>query len=69
MVAAGVATPVTTPLALTVALAVLLLLHVPPGVALASVMLLPAATAAGPVIGATEGAASTVTVLRATHPE
>ncbi len=51
--------PLTTPLVLTVPTAVLLLLHVPPAVAFASAVELPAHTLAVPVIGVT---AFTVTV-------
>jgi hypothetical protein len=46
------ATPVTTPVVEpTVAIAVLLLLHVPPDVALLSVVILPGHTLAVPVMG------------------
>ena len=45
--------PLTTPLVLTVPTAVLLLLHVPPVVALASAVVLPTHTLEVPVIGVT----------------
>lgn len=51
--------PVTTPEPLTVAIAVLLLLHVPPGVALVKVMAEPTHVAEGPPIG---GIVAVVTV-------
>ena len=57
------ATPVTTPvLEFTVAVAVLLELHTPPDVVLASVVVLPTHTDVVPVIAATTGNALIVTV-------
>jgi hypothetical protein len=62
MVAEPAATPVTTPvLASTVAAAGFVLLQVPPAVALVNVIVWPAQTDDGPVIGATVGAAVIVT--------
>jgi hypothetical protein len=67
MFTAPAATPVTTPVAaFTVALAVLLLLHVPPGVASAKVMEEPGHTEVGPVMEATEVPAFMVSALVAT---
>jgi hypothetical protein len=57
------ATPDTIPVAPTVATLVLLLLQLPPGVVLASVIVLPSHTCDGPVIA--EGGANTVTVIAA----
>jgi hypothetical protein len=62
IVATPVATPFTTPPALTLATAILLLLHVPPGVALLHVVLSPIhIDAEPPVIG--PGVTFTVTTL------
>jgi hypothetical protein len=55
------ATPVTTPLLLTKAIFVLLLDHVPPGVVLISVIVLPMHTLVGPEIGLMVGKEFTVT--------
>lgn len=67
MVTTPAATPVTVPVAaFTVALAVLLLLHVPPVVASASVMDEPGHTEVGPVIAATDVPALMVSALVAT---
>src|ERR1019366_9069008 len=60
------AMPETTPVLPTVATAVLLLLHVPPGVASVSVVVLPAQTVAVPVTD--DGNAFTVTVAEAVQP-
>src|SRR5262245_54349266 len=59
------ATPVTTRVADTVASALLLLLHVPPGVLLLTITVCPAQTLAGADISA---AAFTVTDFEATQP-
>ena len=60
-------TPVTTPVAApTLAMVVLLLVQLPPVVALESVMLLPTQTEVAPVISA--GSGKTVTTLLATQP-
>ena len=61
MVTAPADTPVTTPVELTVAMDVLLLLHVPPGVASASVVDDPMHTVLLPVMAA--GPAVTVITL------
>ena len=55
--------PVTTPDVLTVARDVLVLLHTPPEVALARVVVRPGHTLVVPVMAATEMGAETVTVL------
>ena len=63
MIALPLATPVTTPvLLLTVAIAVLLLVQLPPGVALVKVIVAPPQTSLGPPIAATAGGGLTVTV-------
>ena len=59
-------TPVTTPLLFTVAFSVSLLLHVPPAVLLARVLVDPAHRTAVPVIPAGTGLTVSVTVLM--HP-
>jgi hypothetical protein len=56
------ATPVTTPEVPTVATAVLLLLHVPPGVASVNEVVEPAQTDVVPVIAPTEPPTVTTTV-------
>ena len=59
-------TPVTTPVeAVTVATELLLVVHVPPVVALLNVMLLPWHTEAGPVMGVSR---VTVSVVVAVQP-
>jgi len=58
--------PVTTPVVLTVAIKVLLLLHVPPGVASVSVLVPPTVVDAIPEMGA--GIGDTVTVREAEQP-
>jgi hypothetical protein len=65
------ATPLTTPVLPTVAMPVALLLHVPPVVALLSVVVLPAVTVAVPVIVPADGKGFTVTVVvaLAVHPD
>ena len=60
--------PVTIPDASTVARVVLLLLHVPPGVALERVMVLPTLTDDGPVMVPADGAVSTLTTAVAMQP-
>lgn len=60
------ATPVTTPPASTVAIAVLLLVHVPPVVVLASEVVVPTQPVADPVIAA--GSAFTVTSVITVQP-
>ena len=56
-------TPVTTPVLLTVAIAELLLVHVPPLVALVRVVVEPTQVELIPAIAATTGAEVTVTVV------
>ena len=63
MVAVPVLTPVTTPPLLTVATAVLLLLHVPPVVALLRVTDEPGQVLLRPVMAATVGVVWMVTVV------
>ena len=65
IVAVPAVRPVTTPDVLIVAVVGALLLHVPPGVASASVVVLPAHSLAVPVIAATAGPASVVKVVDA----
>lgn len=60
------AIPVTTPLASTVATAVLLLTHVPPGVALFSTVIAPSHTFIRPVMG--EGSGLTVKLCERIQP-
>ncbi len=57
------ATPETMPVEPTVATAILLLVHVPPPVVLASAVLAPTHTVAVPVIADTEGNELTVTIV------
>jgi hypothetical protein len=71
MVAVPAEMPVTTPpLVVTVAIAVLLLLHVPPGVALANVVAPPIQTASVPVIGvvSTKLTVSVLVAVAVPHP-
>ncbi len=63
MVAVPAATPVTTPVLPTVAMPVALLLHVPPVVALLSVVVLPTVTVAVPVMVPADGNGLTVITL------
>jgi len=68
IVAVPAATPVTSPVELMVAIVPSLLVHVPPGVASASVIAEPIQTVDGPVMAA--GAAEfTVTTSIAAQPE
>lgn len=62
MVAEPVVTPVTMPVVLTVAIAVLVLLHVPPLTASASVVVKPTQAVVVPVIAAGAGSGLTVTM-------
>ena len=63
MVAVPAVIPVTTPPVLTVAMPVLLLLHTPPLVASASVVVPPVHTVVDPVIVPADGVPDTVTVV------
>jgi len=68
MVAEPGATVVTTPELLMVVTEALLLLHVPPPVASAKVLVAPLQIVFAPVIAATEGSALTVTVAVVVQP-
>ena len=65
MLAVPAVMPLTTPLVPTVATEVLLLLHVPPAVALLSVVVLPAVSVAVPVMVPADGNGLTVITLAA----
>jgi hypothetical protein len=68
MLAVPGATPVTNPPALTVAIAALLLLHVPPGVVLVNVAVLPTQRMVGGIGLITLGSGLTVTTAVEVHP-
>ena len=61
--------PITAPAALTVPMAVFELLHVPPGVVLLSVVVLPSHTVVVPVIAAGVALTTTLMVVVATPPK